>query len=192
MIPGTGRGRTTSYYSPYVAPDDKMKQLLTDWELGSTGIGDTTDGLMYQNWSFSYAENGDIIATPQIGNPSILLNVPGISEIACTFDANMAPAIAYMKSGRFYFYWFNSLVSNYVTSEFDGVSPKLTLDDKRVLHSDECDVILFYLRSGKTYYRQQRDRYATEYYFCDCPHNTTRLGRVGMNKQMCVQLEFLS
>ena len=49
------------------------------------------------------------------------------------------------------------------TSILGAVNPRVTLDDKRRGQTSSSDVILAYLRAGSLYYRQQRDRYLTEY-----------------------------
>jgi hypothetical protein len=53
------------------------------------------------------------------------------------------------------------------------------------------DVILFYIKDGALFYRQQRDRYGVERRLCDCPNTTIRIERVSMNTLNRLQIEFI-
>ena len=54
----------------------------------------------------------------------------------------------------------------------------------------ETDVIMFYLRGpSSAYYRMQRDKYATEYAVCTFPSPVTRITRVGLGRDLRMQVE---
>ena len=66
------------------------------------------------------------------------------------------------------------------------------LDDKRqsATAQGNNDIILAYVRAGKLYYRQQRDRYEVEYLLAEeIPAKV--LTRIGMSKNYRLQFEFV-
>jgi len=65
-------------------------------------------------------------------------------------------------------------------------SPKLTMDDKRESQSASNDIIFAYVKSGSLYYRQQRDRFQTEYFLRS---GVAKLKKIGMNDKL--RLQFL-
>jgi hypothetical protein len=168
----------------------------TDWEYGGIALNDTSQGLMYREWEFRYEGSTIIVVPSEGGNASVVVSdITGVTELAGTFDQNMNPVVAYVKSGVTKLYWWNASLATpaHVTTSFPGAySPRLCLDDKRPSQVDSSDVLFFYLKDGKLYYRQQRDRYETAYALCDIPPRVTRLGRVGMADINRLQIEFLS
>ena len=117
----------------------------------------------------------------------------GVTEISLAFDQNMRPAVAYVAAGVAKFYWYDANAAAFVTTTYAGaVSPVCMMDDKRPMEIDLCDILLFYVRSGRVYHRRQRDRYAVEYNMAAMAPGTTRIGRVGMTDKNRIQLELVN
>ena len=57
-------------------------------------------------------------------------------------------------------------------------------------YATAADVLLFYIRAGNVYYRQQRDRFSIERLLGAVPVGMTRFLRWGMSTTLRVQLEF--
>lgn len=97
--------------------------------------------------------------------------VPGVRYVSGGFDRGMNIALAYETSdGKSYFYWFDTVPNQYVTTEYTGISNILAChDDVRDSASSTSDMILTYEKSGSIYWREQRDRYLVEYLATDAP-----------------------
>lgn len=131
---------------------------------GGDALNDGSTGINTKEWS------------GRISAGSILLSAPGVTETAYTttpgavsatfaFDRNMTPSVAWnTASDGAYFQWYDSSVSDFVVSHFATATRAMVIhDDVRDIASARSDVLLVYQRAGGLYYRQQRDRYATEY-----------------------------
>ena len=195
MIPGAGLS-SPAVVGGFRGADARLPLTLamgyvpTDWETGGVGLHDPSAGLEVQEWTFTL--RGDtVVVRAADGSETELLTADGITELAGTFDANMAVAVAFVRAQQTTLYWYDTTIHDYTTTAVAGTSPRLTLDDKRPLHVADRDILLVYLRADKIYYRQQRDRYGTEYPLGDLPAGTERLGRVGMSTAGRVQVECL-
>lgn len=176
----------------YFEPDGRVRtSLLTDYELGGIAIGDPSQGLQVQIWEGQYS-GGKVQIKPETGSTwADVLTIADLTEFTFTFDQNMRPAVAYIAAGAAAFYWFDTVPATYVTTALpSAASPVITLDDKRPMQLAANDVLLFYLRSGRVYYRQQRERFGTERDIGAIPSGTTRITRWGMSKAFRLQLEF--
>lgn len=182
MIPTGGRS-TTTVPSQFADSFDTGSPLI-DIEYGGIAINDASMGLMYQPWTLRYdAPSGDMILSPRSGTPTVLFNRSGITEVSLAFDRNMQPAVAFVQNGQAKFYFYSPIDDNFVMWETQlgqAKNPKVTHDDKRDTESSRSDVILAYVMGNSIRYRQQRDRYLTEYTFATSGVNA--LYRVGMNK----------
>jgi len=164
---------TTAVLGNYISPYDRYSDDLTDYELGGSAIGVSDDGLEYQVWSLRYENDedspdyGDFVITGETtGEVVTPINVANVVRCCLAFDQNMNVFIGYeTEAGQAYHYWYDTLISGYKTTTMDsGVrSLQCCLDDHRVTQSGTSDIILAYIRSGNLCYRQQRDRYGTEY-----------------------------
>lgn len=145
-------------------PHRDYGDLDSDADLGGIAITDPTQGLTRQTWTCHIRADA-VIAADESGDETILFSRPGIEEVALTFDQNMNPFVAFVQSGQAWFWWFDTIAQSQVFTQMtaDVVSPRCTLDDKRQQSSGDNDIILAYLRNRNLYYRQQRDRYNTEY-----------------------------
>lgn len=176
----------------FQAPDDRPRtSLLEDWELGGVALGDPSQGLQVQNWQ-ARLSGDDIQVKPETGLVwSTVITVAGVTELAFAFDQNMRPVVAYVAAGVAKMYWFDTVAAAFVTTTFAGASsPVVTMDDKRRSLVSLSDVLLFYIRAGNVYYRQQRDRFTIERLLGAVPVGMTRFLRWGMSTTLRVQLEF--
>lgn len=154
----------------YSFPEGELRSGFThDWEGGPAALTDTSGGMNFQAWQLSYSDP-DITLTPQdVGSPSIVLSAAGCKQISFTFDQNARPSIVYVTATSCYLYWYDTLASNYVTTEFPGlVSAILSLDDKRYFQSSANDILFWYTKETsptvyELYHRRQRDRFETEF-----------------------------
>jgi len=119
----------------------------------------------------------------------------------------MRPAIAYVEDGTPKLNWYDTTIPGQTTTSYPGiVTPRVSLDDKRMLQSQISDVIFAYIRSeggqNRIFYRQQRDRYTIEYDPTEDLDPATRaeyramvdespgLIKIGMNRQLRMQFMF--
>jgi hypothetical protein len=153
---------------PFIGARSLPITKIVDYEDGGIALNDSSQGLLYQRWRALLLNPGEADSYVQLDArevpPSVLVELPGLTEISISFDQLMRPTLAYVQAGVAYIRWFDSLESAYVTDLIgaDIATPRVSLDDKRAGQSDKSDVILAYVRAGNLYYRQQRDRYAVE------------------------------
>lgn len=137
-----------------------------DYESGGIALSDPTQGLNYQVWSARISEDfKDIVVSADTVSDTVLYSGNDISEVSLSFDQNMRPVLAFVEGGITKLRWFDTTVQQQVVTSYgaDHITPRVSLDDKRLTQSSNSDVIFAYLRNGNLYYRQQRDRYLTEY-----------------------------
>lgn len=143
-----------------------------DYEDGGVAIQDPSQGLLYQRWRARLFEGGESTSHIVLDAPSVpefvALELPGLLEFSFAFDQNMQPTFAYVQGESCYLRWFDTTVSEFVTTTLGVgvITPRVVFDDKRPLGSEgyqRSDVVLAYVRGGALYTRQQRDRYLIEY-----------------------------
>lgn len=174
------------------APDSNRVGPLIDFERGGVAVNDLGQGLQTRNWTFSYTPEGQIVTTPDGGDPVVVISRPGVTELAGTFDQNMAPVVTFVIDGEIFLNWFDSITGQRRTDSFGiGHSPRLTLDDKRDMTTSTSDVIVAYIRNQALYYRQQRDRFGVERLLKDGLSPITRLKNVGMTTQLRLLFELV-
>lgn len=150
---------------PVVAPfyTPIRQSVFFDFELGGADFQDNSSGLNSVLWKCRYTRDGNI----RIYNQNIvhdILNLPDITEVAFSFDINMQPVIAYNLNSTTYIYFFDSLVSEFVTVNLGKLDhPRLTLDYRTSAHVDIADVILAYTKDDILCIRLQRERYKNEH-----------------------------
>ena len=166
----------------FLDPDMRVRpSLLVDYELGGAALNDPTLGLQVRTWQAWY-DGTSVRCSPDTGTPeTVLFSKPGITELSLTFDQNMRAAVAYVIAGYTYLWWYDSVPGSMVHTQFAGAnSPLLSLDDKRLSQTGNSDILFVYLRDGKIYYRQQRDRFGVEYLLSAAPSWGNRINRIGM------------
>ena len=162
MIPG-GSFTTTPVISSFPAPYNDAYTPLTQNVLGGISIGDPSHGRTYQTWTVNY--NGTSInISPSTGGIAYTLVESNVFSVSLAFDNNMSPVIAWMTTGGANLYYYNTVTESYNTTFFPGVlSCRVCVDDPAEFYNASSDVIFGYTLGGNLYYRQQRDRYATQY-----------------------------
>ena len=184
---------TTPVPGNYVNPEYQRSSYLVDHEMGGIAIGNSTAGMSYQQWTLSYTDDAKLLLTPHTtGSPTVLFTRPGISDLALAFDQNMRPAVAYRHNERLSLWWYDTVSAAYVTSNFgEGLSPRLTLDNKRPTGDGTNDILFAYIQGGKIKYRQQRDRFNTERELSDHVYPNTRIRAFGMTDKLRIQIELV-
>lgn len=159
----------------------------TDWEDGGVGIGDVSMGLEHQAWRGRIV-GSNIVINPEFGADIVAYAGTGvITECSFTFDQTMKPVVAFIEDYVPKLYWYDSLIPGYVVTNLDPAiaTPRVALDDKRESQVGNSDVILAYVKNGFLCYRQQRDRFLTEYTLAS--GLTTTLVKIGMNTKLRFQ-----
>lgn len=138
-----------------------------DYELAGVGLNDPSQGLQVQIWKLEYFRNtGEFVLSAPNYPPTVQFTRANISYVSLSFDTNMNPFISFTENGVSKFWWFNTLTGLQEFAETliaTAQSPYASLDDTRVLQSQNTDIILSYVRAGNLYFRAQRDRYLVEY-----------------------------
>jgi hypothetical protein len=148
----------------WIGPEAPDPDGLVSYSWGGAKLQDPSQGLRVQLWKFTY-ENGKVYAGTDTLGKSELFALDGITELCGTFDQNMNYAVAFVVSGQAQFRWFDAVAAGFVTSVLPvgSITPMMTLDDNRKSSVPTSDIILTYVNNDNLYYRQQRDRYTTEY-----------------------------
>lgn len=177
----------------YLYPDSLGVGLLIDYEMGGDALNDGSAGLQLQAWACWAEPSGDVVIKPlaSAADPVLLFNAAGITELSFAFDRNMRVSVAYTVGGIVKLRWYDSAVPGYVTTDFPGIrNPRLSHDDKRDSFSSQSDVIFAYLSGTELRWREQRDRYDTEYVWAAGILPSLRLKSIGMNGALRMQAEF--
>lgn len=171
---------TTPQPSSFLSPRDAPPQPLIDYELGGVAVSDPSQGLMLRSWRMRWEEGQFILDAPGVA-PTVVLTRDNVSEFSFTFDQNMKVFITFVDPTGAFYWWYDATLPGYrtVAMASDVITPKCSLDDKRLNQTSKSDIILAYIRSGGLYYRQQRDRFGTEYLLSADVGGYLR--RVGMN-----------
>lgn len=166
-----------------------------DYEDGGVALQDASGGLLHQVWTAQIERNkttGDdeIWVGAESVDKFLVHTGANITEVSLAFDRNMNLAIAYVRGGTAYLYWFDTTVPGYVTTTLgaDVATPRVTHDDKRDGRGGSSDIILAYIKNGNLYYKQQRDRYETER-LLQASVGSDGIIKVGMSRQN--RLQFL-
>lgn len=182
-------------------PPVNLPNTFTNCEsLGGISLSDPTQGLQYQNWSGTVTDVG--LATSSVylysdNTPNtFIFSDPGIIWMRFTFDQNMHPFVSfYDGSISKYFWWDPTIPGNTVTSLPAGPTyPACMLDDTRSIETrvGTSDIILGYINNTNLCYRQQRDRYGTEYVLYSGINNLISnpfVNKIGMNNNYRLQFE---
>lgn len=180
-----------------ILPPDSLgrSSLTVDYEQGGIALNDGTQGLQIQDWRIQLVGDEVRVSHEPYADETILFTEAGITELSLSFDQNMNPSIAYVANGRAKLYYYDTALESMtiLTLAADVRSPFLTMDDKRGVATELNwnDVLLFYLRSGFLYYRQQRDSFSIERVLHEVPWEKARIRRAGMNDGLRVQVEIL-
>lgn len=155
---------------------------------GGRAIGDTSQGLNTTDWTFELTD------TQLSANGVALFDIPtkdALYRISGAFDRNMQPQLTWLdtvtRQGTFR--WWDTLTASYTLLHLAGVTDMVCFhDDVRDEAGASSDVILTYVRAGRVYYRQQRNRYMIEYEVAGL-RRIRAINRVGMTKANRVMWE---
>lgn len=157
-----------------------------DHEDGPIALSDPSEGLFYQIWTGQIYGGGVFLFSDLVERQDIL-SALNITEMSFTFDQNGRPTVAYVQYGIAKIWWYDSTIESYATTEIGSgvLSPKVILDDKRQTQTNSSDIILGYIKNENLYYRQQRDRFGTEYLLAT--DVVGRLQKIGMGNNLRLQ-----
>lgn len=176
----------------YLHPDELAGGKLVDFESGGPALLDSSQGFFMKTWKISLEDDTDVTLTPDGGDPIVLFQASGITELTLCFDQNMRYAVGYVQNDVLKLRWFDSFVNAHVVSEFGaGTNPKMALDDKRLASVITSDMIFAYMRGSSLCYRQQRDRFTIERELRTGLFPGTQLKGIGMNKNLRLQFELV-
>lgn len=180
---------TTPVIAAFVETINKRTAPLVDYERGGIALLDGSQGMDIQEWKAEVIGNDVFVSAPNTP-PTLVFSTPGITEISLAFDYSMNPTFAYVDEDGAHLRWFDTAVSGIVTTTYPDIqNPRITLDEKRSVFSSDSDIILAYTRSNNLCYRQQRDRYLTEYLLV--ANVNARLVSVGMNQVHRLQFQMI-
>lgn len=184
MIPDNSLS-SSSIYGRFINGRSYPVTNFVDYETGGIGIQDPSEGLLYQVWK-ARLENDHVYISSDNTPEYLIFSGSGITEISFAFDQNMRFNLAYVENGESKLYWYDSSIPAMTITNFGSSvsSPKLTMDDKRELQSANNDIIFAYVKSGSLYFRQQRDRFQTEYFLRS---GVAKLKKIGMNDKLRLQ-----
>ena len=174
--------------APYLSPDDRPFDPLTDYEYGGAALRDPSQGLRVQVWTFRLVVNDVTARAPTVAETTLFTRA-NITQIAGCFDQNMNPCVAFVQEGELWLWWFDSLAGEQVFSQFSGEQPRVCMDDKRPTQNAANDILFAYLRNDVLYIRTQRDRFGVEDRLADIPPDY-RFVQMGMNSVNRVQFQF--
>lgn len=137
---------------------------LEDFEDGGRAFQDPTGNFKYQTWHL-FVENDIIYLESPNTEAFEIYSGTDITEVSFTFDRNINICIAFVEEGIAKLYWYSTIDNNMVVTVLgsDIKNPRVTHDDKRENQGADSDIVLAYLKEGKLYLRNQRDRYTKEY-----------------------------
>ena len=177
----------------YLYPEDKTYSLNEDWENGPIALLDTSEGLNYQAWHLTYANNKFTVTPEDTGPPVDVL--PDVDSVQCSmaFDQNAHITIAWVDSvNQGHLYWYDTQAADWIITDFAApvFGLALTLDDKRELQVRVNDILLWYVQPEGDHYvlynREQRDRFADVYEMRNPVWPW--IEKVGMNDGLRVQI----
>lgn len=180
---------TTPVQAQFIETVNRRTTPLIDFERGGIALLDGSQGMNIQEWKAEVIGNDVFVSAPNTPQ-TLVFSTPGITEISLAFDYSMNPTFAYVDGTGAHLRWWDTSANGIVTTEFpDILNPRITLDEKRDVFAADADIIMAYTRSNGLYYRQQRDRYLTEY-LLKADVNAT-LVSVGMNKVNRLQFRMI-
>ena len=192
MLPADGSGvrrlSTINVPAPIIGGRSLPISLKEDFEDGPIDLNDPSSGLMYQVWRGIASDQGvSLIKDAGEGDVEEILTQLNITEMSFTFDQNGRPSVCYTQYGQTKIYWYDSTVGGVATTVLgSGLgSPKIFLDDKRTTQTSISDMIVGYIKQKQLCYRQQRDRFGTEYVLATNVEG--RLQKIGMGNNLRLQ-----
>lgn len=174
---------SSAIYSAFLVPD--KSDSMVDFEWGGLNLLDPSQGLMVKIWKCFYL-NGWICITDDVITHQVI-QVQNVVHLSLAFDFNMHPTIAYTTVSELgqstFLHWYDTALGAQTTTEYgpDYLFPQLSLDDHRLHQSANADIIFSYIKNNNLYFRQQRDRFLTEYLLESGLSDDVELRQTGMN-----------
>ena len=193
-LPQNVKSTPIAVAAAFVPPRNYRRNLpqhgFIDYHLGPITIGDPTHGLSYQLWK-ARLSNGSVWLSAPNTEEFVFLSVPlNTNWVGLSFNQNGRPFICYSDGTTAKFYWFDTVTSGFVTTTVSGVVERIfaCIDDIRPLDIPNSDIIVAYKRAGHLFYRQERDRFNTEYDLGEVL--IYPIAQLGMNQQLRLQFLF--
>lgn len=173
----------------YLFPIRRRTVPLVDFEAGAAGLNDPTGGLSLKLWTARYFDGAVRVSAPDVAE-TVLFTRPNITSIGLSFDQNMRPFVAFSDDTGGHYWWYDSTLGAQVFSDLPAGSTNLccSMDERRERLLSVSDIILAYNRDNNLYFRQQRDRFATEYLFASAVNSEL----TGIGKTTGLRMQFRS
>lgn len=161
-----------------------------DFEDGGAGLNDPSQGLLYQAWKARLTLAGEVWLSAPNTPEFLLYSAPGITEISLAFSQNMEPHLAFVENGEAKLWWYDTTIPGHTVMNLGSavITPRICLDDKRLLQSAISDIIMMYVKAGDLYYRQQRDRFGVEY-LLQAGVGDKGIRKIGLTTQLRLQVQ---
>lgn len=158
--------------STHKRPDSISFDYLTDTEIGPIELQDPSQGLLARVWRARVVESKLLLAkvndegTDYVDEIELIdLGFSDVVEIDLAFTQNGDPVVGIEREPhQLYIYYFDPTIPAFTVQYFGpGRNPRVLLDDP--FDIPNSDVQVFYISDTENcvVYRQQRDRYQTEY-----------------------------
>lgn len=179
--------------SPFIGGRALAVTKIRDYETGGIALNDPSEGHQVQVWSAEVVYSTDIVLSAELVAETLVYAGTDISEISITFDQNMRLTYTFVEGGSAKLRWYDTTIPAFVVTEFGStyISPRVSLDDKRLLQMGNNDIIFAYIREGNLYFRMQRDRFGVEYLLATdvLPAPDYYLAKIGMNTKNRFQFQ---
>ena len=195
-----GRLSTTPVPGIILPPDSRQFHALINYEKGPVAVENTTEGLLYQDWTLTWDPGtGKVWLTPETTGSAVdFQTIADIKHITFAFDQNGRVSLAYSTSVSSFLYWYDTALGVTVTTDLgsDVRIPALFLDDKRDRQSKVNDMLLWYTKltgvdTYSLYMKRQRDRFLNEY-LMDTDLPAGNIENIGMSDEIRVQIVLAS
>jgi|GEM_PF-2918932 len=135
--------------------------------LGPEEVSLSSNSLTDSWWLFEYADS--VIKLYKHDGDNFIYHSELFTPITCVslsaaFDQLGKPLVFFDTGSDLRLWWYDPELSEHTKTIFGvGTNPFATFDLKYAVDIATSDILLFYIRDGDIYYRQQRDRYSIEY-----------------------------
>jgi hypothetical protein len=164
---------TETYLADFLDPHARsLKDPLIDYAKGGIALNDPSEGLNYQVWRAYVTDEGVWVRRDGIDDSQLVIAGENIDYVSLSFDQNMNPAISYRQADIVKLYWFDTVASAMVTTEYPMASVGcLVHDDVRDsrVQNGKSDILFFTVENDMIQHRRQRDRYSTLYPLANIP-----------------------
>lgn len=184
MIPGNAITVDT-IQGDFLYLQDQPYTPLSQTVMGGVALQDGSQGRLVKPWTVSFIDGVDSTIQVASGSdaPSLTLPASGVQTVSLAFDANMSVIIAYQTYIGANLYYYDTVTAQYITRIFPGfTSSRVCVDNPLDFYTASSDVMFGYTFQGNLCYRQQRDRYNTEYVIKATPKKLIKLGMSSVNR----------